>query len=58
MIVSVRQWVPLKARLLVGFLEESNRVTAAKVSKTSVGFLESWQKMWEHQTDLVVRNDD
>ncbi len=58
MIVSVRQWMPIKARLLVGFREESNRRAAAKDSKPSEGLFESWQKMWEHQTDLVVRNDD
>ena len=58
MIVSVRQWVPQKARLLVGFRTESSRGANAQEPKPSVGFFESWQKMWEHQTDLVVRNND
>jgi hypothetical protein len=58
MIVSVRQWVPSTARFLNGFLTERNQDLVVKEPQPSVGFFESWQKMWEHQTALVVRKDD
>ena len=58
MIVSVRHWVPNTARILDVFLTGAKREAAATKTQPKPGFFESWQKMWEYQTSLVVRDDD